>query len=229
MCTWAVEYSCCQKKVGVDGFSHSSHCSPSGMPTCGPYGPQTLHSHNDIQVDGRKKKKKVPTRAVAPYLWTWFIYSSQKIHIKTPKLLMSWLFPFPSAQPHSAYVIPLMPSGALTFSADAQHRHSALLSALTCPSHQGTTAHVQITRPRCLIHTFTLPLCFPLYRSTTTYAYLLWLYLARISDHHSHRSLHNRPPFAIEYLSLYPSYLLLVSLPHISSHFSISLPLFADI
>jgi len=102
-------------------------------------------------------------------------------------------------------------------------------SALDYPSHQGTTAHVQVTRPRCLIHTSTLPLCFPLYRSITTYAYPLQLYLAHISDHHLHRSLHNRPPFSIEYLSLYPSYPLLVTLPHISSHFSISLLLFTDI
>src|ERR1700692_482633 len=106
-----------------------------------------------------------------------------------------------------------MPTVALTLSADAQHRRSALLSALTCLSHQGTTTHVQVMRPRRLIHTSTLPLCFPLYRSATTYAYPLQLYLAHISDHHSHRSLHNRPPFAIEYLSLYPSYPLLVSLP----------------
>jgi len=83
---------------------------------------------------------------------------------------------------------------------------------------------VQVTRPRCLNKTFTFPLCFPLYRSATTYAYPLRLYLARTSDHHSHRSIHNRPPFSIEYLSLYPSYLLLVSLPRTSSHFSISIP-----
>src|SRR5882762_5067001 len=121
----------------------------------------------------------------------------------------------------------LTPTVALTFSADAQHRRPALLSALDYPSHQGTTAHMQITRPRRLIHAFTLPLCFPLYRSVTTYAYSLWLYLAHTSDHHSHRSLHNKPPFAIEYLSLYPFYLLLVSLPRTSSHFSISLLLFA--
>src|SRR6202051_4901750 len=117
-----------------------------------------------------------------------------------------------------------MPSIALTTSADAQHKRSAPLPAPTCPSHQGTTAHVQVTRPRRLIHTSTLPLCFPLYRSATTYAYLLWLYLARISDHHSHWSLHNRPPFAIEYLSLYPFYPVLVSLPRTSSHFPISFP-----
>jgi len=83
---------------------------------------------------------------------------------------------------------------------------------------------VQVTRPRRLHTILSLPLCLSLYRSATTYAYLLWLYLAHTSDHHSHRSLHNRPPFAIEYLSLHPSYLLLVSLPHTSSHFSISLP-----
>src|ERR1700692_3704428 len=34
-----------------------------------------------------------------------------------------------------------MPIVALTLSTDTQHRRSALLSALTCPSHQGTTAH----------------------------------------------------------------------------------------
>jgi len=56
-------------------------------------------------------------------------------------------FPFLSARSQSAYAIPLMPSVALTFSADAQHRHSALLPALTCPPHQGTTTHVQVTRP----------------------------------------------------------------------------------
>src|ERR1700676_1240335 len=99
-----------------------------------------------------------------------------------------------------------MPIVVLTISADAQHRRSALLSALACPSHQGTSAHVQVMRPQRLIHTFTLPLCFPLYHSVTTYTYPLRLYLARISDHHSHQSLHNRPPFPIEYLSFYPSY-----------------------
>jgi len=142
---------------------------------------------------------------------------------------LSWLFPSPSAQPQSAYAIPLTPSVALTFSADAQYRRSALLPALTCPSHQGTTAHVQVTRPRRLIYTFTLPLCVPLYHSTTTYAYPLQFYLANTSDHHSHRSLHIRLPFSIEYLSLYPFYPLLVSLPRTSSHFSTSLLLFADI
>jgi hypothetical protein len=124
---------------------------------------------------------------------------------------MSWLFPFPSAQPQGAYAISLMPIVALALSADAQHRRSALLSALTYPSQQGTTAHVQVTRPRRLHITFILSRCFPSYRSATTYAYPLWLYLAITSDHHSHRSLHIRPPFSIEYLSLYPSYLLLVS------------------
>src|SRR5882762_2885271 len=142
---------------------------------------------------------------------------------------MSRLFPFLSARPHSAYVIPLTPSVALTLSADAQHRRPAPLSALACPSHQGTTTHVQVTRPQRLYTIFSLSLCLSLYRSSTTYAYPLQLYLAHTSDHHSHRSLHNRPPFSIEYLSLYPSYLLLVSLPRTSSHFSISLLFFADI
>src|SRR5882762_6809441 len=115
---------------------------------------------------------------------------------------------------------------ALTLSADTQHRCSTPLSALIYPSHQGTTAHVQVTRPRRLYTIFALPLCLPPYHSATTYAYPLRLYLAHTSDHHSHRSLHNRPPFSIEYLSLYPSYPLLVSLPHTSSHFSISFPPF---
>jgi len=142
---------------------------------------------------------------------------------------MILLFPFPkhltSRRLH--YIINAIV--ALTFSADAQHRRSAPLSALTYPSHQGTTAHVQVTRSRRLIHTTTLPLCFPPYRSTTIYAYPLWLYFTITSDHHSHWSLHNRPPFSIEYLSLYPSYPLIVSLPRISFHFSISLPLFSTI
>src|SRR5882762_1203970 len=138
-------------------------------------------------------------------------------------------FLFLALEPLSAYAIPLTPTKALTLSAGAQHRRSAPLSALVYPSHQGTTDHVQVTRPRHLHTILSLPLCLSLYRSVTTYAYLLRLYLAHTSDHHSHRSLHNRPPFAIEYLSLHPSYLLLVSLPHTSSHFSISLPLFADI
>src|SRR5882762_6932902 len=119
----------------------------------------------------------------------------------------------------------LTPTVALTLVLMPSNRRSALLSVLTCPSHQGTTAHVQVTRPQRLIHTFTLPLCFPPYCSITTYAYPLRLYLANTSDHHSHRSLHIRPPFSIEYLSLYPSYPLLVSLPRTSSHFSISFPL----
>src|SRR5882762_5214939 len=138
-------------------------------------------------------------------------------------------FPFLSAQPFSAYAIPLTPTKALTLSADTQHRRSAPLSALVYPSHQGTADHVQVTRPRRLHTILTLPLCLSPYRSVTTYAYPLRLYLAHTSDHHSHRSLHNRPPFSIEYLSLHPSYLLLVSVPHTSSHFSISLLLFADI
>src|SRR5882762_6001135 len=143
---------------------------------------------------------------------------------------MSRLFPFLSARPHSAYAIPLTPTKALALSADAQHRRPAPLSALACPSHQGTTNHVQVTRPRRLYTILSSPLCLPPYRSVTTYAYPLRLYLAHISDHYSHRSLHNRPPFSIEYLSLYPSYLLLVSLPHTSSHFrylSLSSPIFS--
>src|SRR5882762_7764010 len=138
-------------------------------------------------------------------------------------------FLFSSAQTFSAYAIPLTPTEALTLSADAQHRRSAPLSALVYPSHQGTTAHVQVTRPRRLYTILTPHYAFSLYHSVTTYAYPFRLYLAHTSDHHLHRSLHNRPPFSIEYLSLHPSYLLLVSLPHTSSHFSISLLLFADI
>jgi len=142
---------------------------------------------------------------------------------------LSWLFPFLSAQTFSAYVIPLMPTKALTLSVDAQHRRSAPLSALVYPSHQGTTTHVQVMRPWHLHTILALPLCLSPYRSVTTYAHPLWLYLAHTSDHHSHRSLHNRPSFSIEYFSLYPFYPLLVSLPRTSSHFSISLLLFADI
>jgi hypothetical protein len=67
--------------------------------------------------------------------WMWF------------EVQMSWLFPFLSAWPQSAYAISLTPSVALTFSADAQHGRSALLSELIHPSHQGTTAHVQVMRP----------------------------------------------------------------------------------
>jgi hypothetical protein len=44
-----------------------------------------------------------------------------------------------------------MPIVVFTLSTDAQHRCSALLSVLTCPSHQGTTTHVQVMRPRHLI------------------------------------------------------------------------------
>src|SRR5882762_3301478 len=135
------------------------------------------------------------------------------------------LFPFPKRLTQSTYTISLTPTVALTLSADTQHRHSALLSVLTCPSHQGTTAHMQVTRPRRLITAFTLPLCFPPYRSVTIYAYPLQLYLAITSDHHLHWSLHIRLPFSIEYLSLYPSYPLLVSLPSTSPHFFISFPL----
>src|SRR5882762_11823651 len=105
-----------------------------------------------------------------------------------------------------------MPTVALTLSADAQYRCSAPLSALIYPSHQGTIDHVQVTRPRRLYTIPAFPLCLSPYRSITTYAYPLWLYLAHILDHHSHRSLHNRLPFSIEYLSFYPFYLLLVSL-----------------
>src|SRR5882762_5007462 len=72
---------------------------------------------------------------------------------------MSRLFPFLSARPHSAYVISLTPSVALTLSADAQPRRPAPLSALACPSHQGTTDHVQVTRPRRLYTILSLPLC----------------------------------------------------------------------
>jgi len=111
-------------------------------------------------------------------------------------------------------------------SADAQHRRSALLSVLIYPSHQSTTTHVQVMRPRRLPTTFTLPLCSPPYHSATNLCLSLRLYLAHTSDHHSHRSLHNRPPFSIEYLSLYPSYPLLVSLPsYLVPLFNISPPL----
>src|ERR1700676_1088522 len=70
-----------------------------------------------------------------------------------------------------------------------------------------------------------LPICLPFYHFATACAYPLRLYLTITSDHHSHQSLHIRPPFSIEYLSLYPSYPLLVSLPHTSSHSSISFSL----
>ena len=133
--------------------------------------------------------------------------------------ILSWLFPFPSAWPQSAYAISLTPTVALTLAlmpnTDAQHCYQ-----------RSPALHIKarpLTRPRRLYITFTLPLCFSSYRSTTTYAYPLWLYLAQTSDHHSHQSLHIRPPFSIEYLLLYPSYPLLVSLPRTSSHFSISL------
>src|ERR1700676_635062 len=61
------------------------------------------------------------------------------------------LFPFPKCLTQSAYTISLTLTVVLTPSTDAQHRHSALLSALTCPSHQGTTTHMHVMRPRCLI------------------------------------------------------------------------------
>ena len=50
-----------------------------------------------------------------------------------------------------ALTLSLMPIVVLTISTDAQHRCSALLPALSCPSHQGTTTHVQVMRPWCLI------------------------------------------------------------------------------
>src|ERR1700692_1699219 len=101
---------------------------------------------------------------------------------------------------------------------------SAHLSIIS--RHDRSRAGHGIPTPNHCLH---LPICSPPYRSTTTYAYPLQLYLANTLDHHSHRSLHIRPPFSIEYLSLYPSYPLLVSLPRTSSHFSISLLLFANI
>src|SRR5882762_2323445 len=85
--------------------------------------------------------------------------------------------------------------------------------------HDYSRAGHETSMPHHCLH---LPLCFPLNRSTTIYAYPLQLYLAITSDHHLHRSLHIRPPFSIEYLSLYPSYPLLVSLLCTSSHLSIS-------
>jgi hypothetical protein len=98
----------------------------------------------------------------------------------------------------------LMPILALTTSTDAQHRHSALLSVLipsiTSRHDYSRAGHETLTPHHCL----PLPLCSSLNHFAITYAYLLWIYLTITLDHHSHRSLHIRPPFSIEYLSLYP-------------------------
>ena len=56
-------------------------------------------------------------------------------------------------------------------------------------------------------HCLHLPLCFSLNRSATTYAYLLQLYLAITSDHHSHWSLCMRPPFLLN------TFLFILSIP----------------
>src|SRR5882762_2869319 len=89
--------------------------------------------------------------------------------------------------------------------------------------HDYSRAGHETSMPHHCLH---LPLCFPPNCSTTIYAYPLQLYLAITSDHHLHWFLHIniKPPFSIEHLSLYPSYPLLVSLPHTLSHFSISSP-----
>ena len=76
--------------------------------------------------------------------------------------------------------------------------------------HDYSRAGHKTSTPHHCLH---LPLCFPPNCSTTIYAYPLQLYLAITSDHHLHWFLHIKPPFSIEHLSLYPSYLLLVSLP----------------
>jgi len=54
-----------------------------------------------------------------------------------------------------APTLSLTPTLVLTTSADTQHRCSALLSALIHLSHQGTTTHMQVMRPQCLIITST--------------------------------------------------------------------------
>ena len=50
-----------------------------------------------------------------------------------------------------APTLSLTPILALTTSADAQHRCSALRSVLIYPSHQGMTTHMQVMRPWHLI------------------------------------------------------------------------------
>jgi hypothetical protein len=94
-----------------------------------------------------------------------------------------------------------MPTLALTTSTDAQHRCSALLSALIHPSHQG----MQVTRPRCLITAST-----SLYAPLSIVSLLpmpLWISFAITSDHHSHQSLHIRLPFLLS------TFLFILSIP----------------
>src|SRR5882762_3549887 len=59
-----------------------------------------------------------------------------------------------------ALTLSLTPIVVLTISADAQHRCSALLSALTCPSHQGMRSRRLITASTSQ-YTF-LPIVLPL-------------------------------------------------------------------
>jgi len=93
------------------------------------------------------------------------------------------------------------------------------------------TGHVQVTRPRRLHTILPSHWCLSPYRSATTYAYLLWLYLAHTSDHHSHRSLHNKTalchwvPLASSFLS--PFSLTASYLVPLSNMFSSSSPIFS--
>jgi hypothetical protein len=90
-----------------------------------------------------------------------------------------------------------MPTSVLTISADTQHRRSALPSALISfitSRHKYSRASHETSTPHHCSH-------FPLNCSsdylTDIYAYPLQSYLAITSDHYSHRSLHNGPPFLL--------------------------------
>jgi len=54
------EYSPNEWPTKADGFSHPSHCSPSGMPTCGPYGPQAYTPAVTYRWMGGRKIKRRP-------------------------------------------------------------------------------------------------------------------------------------------------------------------------
>jgi hypothetical protein len=65
------------------------------------------------------------------------------------------------------------------------------------PSLQGTSTHVQVTRPCCLITTSMPPFVSLSIVPPTSMHISFGPYLAITSDHHLHRSPHNGPPFLL--------------------------------
>jgi hypothetical protein len=94
--------------------------------------------------------------------------------------------------PPSAHTILKMPTLAPIASADAQHGRPALPSALSISRRLRSRDSHETSSPH-LCHSLTLSTIIP----QTPMHIPFGLYLAITSEHHSHRSLHNGPPFLL--------------------------------